>query len=41
MKIATVPPSGTTDPLIFQLKVVGGAAFFVVVGGLIYWRGRR
>jgi glutamate:GABA antiporter len=41
MKIATVPPSGTTDPLVFQLKVIGGAAFFVIVGGLIYWRGRR
>ena len=41
MKIATVPPSGTTDPLLFQLKVIGGAGFFVIIGGLIYWRGRR
>jgi amino acid transporter len=41
MKIATVPPSGTTDPLLFQIKVIGGAGFFVVLGGLIYWRGRR
>jgi amino acid transporter len=41
MKIATVPPSGTADPLLFQVKVIGGAAFFVVIGGLIYWRGRR
>ena len=41
MKIATVPPSGTADPLLFQVKVIGGAGFFVVLGGLIYWRGRR
>ena len=41
MKIATVPPSGTADPLLFQIKVIGGAGFFVVLGGLIYWRGRR
>jgi len=41
MKIATVPPSGTADPLLFQIKVLGGAGFFVVLGGLIYWRGRR
>jgi hypothetical protein len=36
-----VPPSGTADPLLFQIKVIGGAGFFVVLGGLIYWRGRR
>ncbi|HEY8257916.1 MAG TPA: APC family permease [Gemmatimonadales bacterium] len=41
MVIATVPPSGTTDPGLFRLKVIGGAGFFVVLGGLIYWRGRR
>jgi amino acid transporter len=41
MKIATVAPSGTADPLLFQIKVIGGAGFFVVLGGLIYWRGRR
>ena len=41
MLIATVPPSGATDPWIFRLKVVGGAGFFVVMGLVIYWRGRR
>jgi glutamate:GABA antiporter len=41
MLIATVPPSGTTDPWVFRLKVVGGAGFFVVLGLVIYWRGRR
>jgi amino acid transporter len=41
MVVATVPPSGTTDPWLFRLKVIGGAGFFVLLGGLIYWRGRR
>jgi amino acid transporter len=41
MVIATVPPSGTTDPGLFRLKVIGGAALFVLIGGLIYWRGRK
>ena len=39
--LATIPPSGTADPWVFRLKVIGGAAFFVVLGLLIYWRGRR
>ena len=30
-----------TRPALFLLKVVGGAAFCVALGGLIYWRGRR
>jgi amino acid transporter len=41
MLIATVPPSGTTDPWVFRLKVIGGAGFCVVLGLVIYWRGRR
>lgn len=41
MLIATVPPSGTTDPWVFRLKVIGGAGFFVGLGVVIYWRGRR
>jgi amino acid transporter len=41
MLIATVPPADTTDPWVFRLKVIGGAGMFVVLGGLIYWRGRR
>jgi amino acid transporter len=41
MIIATVPPADTAQPWLFRLKVIGGAAFFVVVGGLVYWRGRR
>ena len=41
MLIATVPPADTTDPWVFRLKVIGGAGMFVVMGGVIYWRGRR
>jgi amino acid transporter len=41
MIIATVPPGGTSDPWLFRLKVIGGAGAFVVLGILIYLRGRR
>jgi amino acid transporter len=41
MVLATIPPSGTADPSLFRVKVIGGAGFFVVLGLLIYWRGRR
>ena len=41
MVVACVPPSDTPSVLVFELKVVGGALFFVVVGMGIYWRGNR
>jgi glutamate:GABA antiporter len=41
MLIATVPPGGTEDPWLFRLKVIGGAGAFVVLGGILYSRGRR
>lgn len=41
MLVATIPPSDTADPWLFRLKVIGGAALFVFLGGGIYWRGRR
>jgi glutamate:GABA antiporter len=41
MVLATIPPSDTAEPWLFRVKVIGGAAFFVVLGLLIYWRGRR
>ena len=41
MVVATIPPSDTPDPWIFRLKVIGGAAAFVLLGGVVYWRGRR
>jgi amino acid transporter len=40
MIIATIPPPDTGDPLLFRLKVIGGALGFILVGGLIYWRAR-
>ncbi len=40
MVIACIPPeSGET--LLFELKVVGGALGFILVGGWFYWRARR
>ncbi|HYC31338.1 MAG TPA: APC family permease, partial [Gemmatimonadales bacterium] len=41
MIVATIPPTDTPDPWVFRLKVIGGAGFFVLVGGVLYWRGRR
>jgi len=40
MVVATVPPDGETNPLLFEAKVVGGALGFVALGGVVYWRGR-
>jgi amino acid transporter len=41
MVVATIPPSDTAEPWLFRLKVIGGAALFVAIGGVVYWRGRR
>ena len=41
MVVATIPPSDTAEPWLFRLKVIGGAALFVLLGGVVYWRGRR
>ncbi|MEX2178276.1 MAG: APC family permease [Gemmatimonadaceae bacterium] len=41
MVIATIPPTGTEAPTLFFLKVVGGAAAFVGLGGVLYLRARR
>jgi len=40
MVVATIPPPGTTEPWLFEAKVVGGASAFVAAGGLLYWRAR-
>ena len=40
MIIATIPPPDMGNPLLFQLKVIGGAFGFIVIGGFIYWRAR-
>ena len=40
--IATVPPTGYGRAAgCSSSRCIGGAGFFVVLGGLIYWRGRR
>jgi amino acid transporter len=41
MLVATIPPTDTAEPWLFRLKVIGGAALFVFLGGAVYWRGRR
>lgn len=41
MIIATIPPPDTAEPWLFRFKVIGGAALFVALGGLVYWRGHR
>lgn len=40
MIVATIPPAASTNPWLFRAKVLGGAAGFVLVGGLIYWRAK-
>jgi len=41
MVVATVPPAGAEGAWLHPVKVIGGAGLFVILGGLIYWRGRR
>lgn len=41
MVIATIPPTGTAQPLLFFAKVVGGAVLFIGAGAVLYLRRRR
>ena len=41
MSVATIPPGDDAQPLLFVVKVVGGALGFVLIGGLVYWRAQR
>jgi amino acid transporter len=41
MLISMIPPPDDTQPLLFELKVVGGAVGFVLIGGVVYWRAHR
>lgn len=41
MVVASIPPSDAPDRGLFALKVIGGAAAFVLLGGAIYWRARH
>jgi glutamate:GABA antiporter len=41
MIIATIPPPDMGGgPLVFRLKVIGGALGFILIGGLVYWCAR-
>jgi glutamate:GABA antiporter len=40
MIMAMIPPPGTPDPGVFVAKVIGGAAGFILLGGIIYWRAK-
>ena len=40
MIVASIPPSDTAQPWLFRIKVIGGAALFVLLGGAVYWRAR-
>jgi amino acid transporter len=41
MGVAIVPPADEMQPLLFELKVVGGALAFIALGGVVYWRAQR
>jgi hypothetical protein len=41
MVVAAIPPPGTTEPWVFELKVLGGSGAFVAAGALLYWRAVR
>jgi len=40
MVVASIPPADAPSRLAFGAKVIGGAAAFVALGGMIYWRAR-
>ncbi|MDX1429382.1 MAG: amino acid permease, partial [Rhodothermales bacterium] len=40
MAVAVIPPPGDTNPLLFELKVLGGTGGFILFGGILYWRAR-
>ncbi|MEO5814397.1 MAG: APC family permease [Gemmatimonadaceae bacterium] len=41
MGVAIVPPADELRPLLFEVKVVGGALAFILLGGIVYWRADR
>jgi hypothetical protein len=41
MIVACIPPAGTPNVLVFELKVLGGALAFVLAGVVFYVRGSR
>jgi glutamate:GABA antiporter len=40
MVLALVPPPGTENKLEYEVKVIGGVAFLILLGVAIYWRAR-
>ncbi len=40
MVLALVPPPGTGNWVEYEAKVIGGAAFLILLGVVIYWRAR-
>jgi len=41
MGVAMVPPPGTTDILVHEAKLGGGALFLILAGLVVYWRAKR
>jgi hypothetical protein len=41
MVVAMIPPPGTANIGLHELKLGGGSLLLVIVGLTIYWRGRR
>ncbi len=41
MVMSVVPSSGTTNVLVYELKVIGGFLLFILVGAGIYWSKSR
>jgi glutamate:GABA antiporter len=41
MGVAVIPPPDSANPWLFRVKVIGGAASFVIIGGLIYLKALR
>ena len=41
MIVALIPPPGTSDILIHEIKVGGGSLLLVLLGWFIYWRAKR
>jgi hypothetical protein len=38
--LAMIPPSDSTNPALATVKVLGGTLLLIVLGSVIYWRGR-
>ncbi|MEP6618693.1 MAG: APC family permease [bacterium] len=41
MGVAMVPPGDEAQPWLFELKVIGGAMGFILLGAMVYWRASR